>query len=409
MSKQLLKGTAIFSVAAIVSAALNFVFYTIGKIIGPEEFGKLVALVSLSFIITILQTVVSNLVTKVIAGGKAGDTGLTSNLRPVLFKAQLVVAVFIIAAGWLFLREFLRLDNIIPFIMLALLALTGLDLALYRGILRGYKRFGDMASTQILEAVLKLVTAFAAVLLGLGVSGVMFGLAVSSFITLLLARRMAERIEDKKDYDTDLKKIFSRRLLASVSIGFIVLNLMLTADSIIARNTLTEADAGIYGAVITFGKLIFYLANSITLALFPISSEKGAKLSLLVEGLAMSMFIGIGSFIGFVLLGAPITQFVFGSEFALVPAYLPLEAVIMTMFVCVNQISAYLIGKDRDSYVPLLGIALVIQTGALLFWGNSIEAILTVQTVFMGGMLALSLVYLGYQMLFYEPHHKPVR
>jgi len=185
MSKQLLKGTAIFSVAAIISSALNFVFYTIGKIIGPEEFGVLVALVSLSFVITILQTVISNLVTKVIAGDKAGSTALTEKLGPVMFKAQAVLAILIVAAGAVFLREFLRLNSIIPFLMLALIALTGLDLALHRGILRGYKRFRDMASTQILEAILKLVFAFVAVLLGLGVSGVLFGLALSSFLTLI--------------------------------------------------------------------------------------------------------------------------------------------------------------------------------------------------------------------------------
>lgn len=393
MSNKLIQGTLIFTFAAVLTAGLNFLFYTLGRFIGPEDFGVLVSLLSLSFVISIAQTVVFNVVTKVVATHKLSSKQVEQHLLKILLIAQILLAISFILLGTIFLRSYLNISDITPFAMLALLALSSLFLAMYRGILRGSMSFADTAITQIIESVLKLIFAVTAIALGLGINGILFGLAVGSLITLIVAKLLSTRLT-VSEKEVDVLEVFSIKSVTAVSIGFIVINLMFIVDGVMARSSLAAYDAGIYGAVITFGKLVFFLAGSISIALFPISASGNGSLKDLKQSLIISSGIGLFATIAFAFLGTFLVQSVFGLEFIEAASYLAMQTVIMTIFVLANNIVLYLISRDYNKINPFLFLSLLMQIGLIHYFGNSIAAVLNIQMVVMSFQFLISVYFL---------------
>jgi O-antigen/teichoic acid export membrane protein len=394
MTKQLLHGTLVYSIAAVVAAGLNTLFYTLGKYLGPEEFGRLSALIAVVYVISVVQSIFTGLVAKVVSSQSFSVPKFAAKLTPIILKAELVFAFMFLAASALVLAGFLKIYEWQPYLWIALLIMILFVQAIYRGVLQGAKQFNEFALLQILEAVSKLGFAFLAVGLGFGTSGVIFALALSSLMTLVIGKLLSRRI--KSSGAVNLKTIFPSELLASVSVGFVMLNLIFVVDSLVARNKLSAIDSGYYGAVITFGKFIYFLSNAVTLALFPLAADKRSDKKLLYSGLVVTIVFSLAGLALFVLFGAQLTQFIFGSNFAGINNYLPIQGLIAGLYSLVSIISVYLLGKDRYRITSLLGLGLVLQLGLLMIFTDSIQTLLNLQIVIMSVILAACLLYLFY-------------
>ncbi len=394
MTKQLLHGTLVYSIAAVVAAGLNTLFYTLGKYLGPEEFGRLSALIAVVYVISVVQSIFTGLIAKVVSSQEFSIPKFATKLTPIILKAEVVFAFVFLAISAILLSGFLKIYDWQPYLWIALLILILFVQAVYRGILQGAKLFNEFALLQVLEAITKLGFAFLAVALGLGTSGVIFALVLSALMTLVIGMLLSRRI--KSAGSVNLKTIFPLRLLTSVSAGFILLNLIFVVDSLVARNKLSAADSGFYGAIITFGKFIYFLSNSITLALFPLAADKRSGRKLLFSGLVVTFVFSLGGLLIFIMFGPQLTNLIFGSSFAGINIYLPQQGVIAGLYSLISIIAVYLLGKDSYRITSVLGLGLVMQLGLLMIFADGIATLLNLQIVIMSVILVASLLYLFY-------------
>src|SRR5215217_1368060 len=176
-SRSLRRDALVLAAGMAAANAGNYGFNLVmAFLLGPEAYGALAALLALVLVGSVpglaLQAVVARRTTQ--PGGAAWP-----------------------GAGWLVgpagpgLVLFLHLDSALPVVWLALaLAPTPLLFAV-QGLLQGRERFGALAAVMVTGATVKLAIGLALVVMGLGVSGAMAGVAAGALLAALAGLRLA--------------------------------------------------------------------------------------------------------------------------------------------------------------------------------------------------------------------------
>jgi O-antigen/teichoic acid export membrane protein len=169
------------------------------------------------------------------------------------------------------------------------------------GALAGLERFAALGATQITRSAFRLVSALGLVALGLGSTGALASLFVSSLSavflgTWLLRDLLRQQVRGAPPAVSGLLGDSLYTLLAMV--GFAVL---LYSDVVIVKNRFSPSDAGLYGAVATLGKVVLWLPAAVTVLLLPKVADKHTRRQptaplvrkgLLVTGLLCSVLAG---------------------------------------------------------------------------------------------------------------------
>jgi O-antigen/teichoic acid export membrane protein len=395
MSKEILKGTTLLSSAFVLVAILNFLFYRVAIYLSADEFGILVALINISNIIVLLSDNLAGFITKIVAEGKVDLNLLRKYIVPKLLIAEGLIALTLIILSFLVIAKFLQLDN--PWVLLSLLSFmpTLLFVGFFKGLIRGKKLFGKLAINQISEAILKLIAGFTAVFLGYKVGGIVTAMGLATFINIGLLYWFTKDLKNSGTFVA--KEVFNKKALFNVSGGLLVLSLFVMVDALIARNNLSGQQAGIYSAVVTYGKFVYYFIFTIITVAFPIfSTQTSSKEALknLVFALGLAALIGSGIVIGFVLFGNLIVEKIIGQQYAQAGSYLWLEGINMTIYCLFAIVANFLIAKNKTKVSYIIGIGFVGFCMVLTLMAGSLQAMFIAKGIIFAVLLVCSLLYL---------------
>jgi O-antigen/teichoic acid export membrane protein len=298
-SEGLIGGSLILLVTINLFFVINYFFhFAMARMLPIEQYGVLVALYSIIYILGIftesIQLVISKYTTREKDLGKVKNIFKKSSSKGI--KISFYIFISYLFAG-IIIAKVLKIDY-------ALVSLTGLIifssflLPISRGILQGKKRFFSLGGNMILESTVKLISAVLLVLVGLMIYGAVIATLLGTYIALLFSIGSLKNILNKEEKDGETPGIYGYSFPVIFIIAIIVI--FYSIDVIIAKIVFSPEIAGIYAIASTISKVIFFGTQPIGKALFPITSDennlkpkKAIKQSLAIIGFLIIVALGV--------------------------------------------------------------------------------------------------------------------
>jgi O-antigen/teichoic acid export membrane protein len=382
-----LKHNAVFFFGSVAVGALNYLYYPIlGRLMPPAAFGEIQVLVSLFLQFTIFLNVLTLITINIAVNYK--DTAKAHRMIFELEKLASYFALGLLAVSILgggFLREQLRFDSTLPFVALALAMLASIPLTFRSAYARGQKKFGIASVSQLLGAGTKIVFSAMLVVLGLGVSGAIFGIVAAQLAAFFYAARWAARLGFRRPGDTsyatlpDLKLVVPELKYAAIAfVGLLTITLMMSIDVIVAKHYFDAHTAGLYAGIATVARIAFFLAAPVAQVLMPlVKIDKPAheNRALLQRSILLTVAV-CGSFLA-VCTVAPgmVVKILMGVDYI---TYAHLLAP-LTLSICIisiiNLICMYYLSLRRKMVMVVGIIGFAATLSFMLVWHSSLQAL----------------------------------
>ncbi|MCK5259115.1 MAG: oligosaccharide flippase family protein, partial [Thermoplasmatales archaeon] len=206
-SDDLLKHASVMFLVSIIAGACNYIYQLyMGRALGPEEYGVFGSLFAIFYIISVLtatiQTSVARFVSKFIGEGAKEKIHyfMQGLLKRMFFLGIVMFLFFVFISGWL--SSFLKIDPIMPIIILGSIFLFSTLLPVNLGALQGLQKFIPLGFNTVLNFSSKLVFGIVLVVIGFGVNGalgaVIIGSAVALIASFIPLRSFFSKVDSEK-------------------------------------------------------------------------------------------------------------------------------------------------------------------------------------------------------------------
>ncbi len=396
---RLVIGSFIMSVGTIIGGAGNYVYHLLmGRMLGPTDYGILVSLISLSYLLSIPVGTLNLVIIKFVSAfkGKKDVASISALFRigtkKVLPFSFLVLLIFLILTP--LITSFLHLPSSLPFIIVLGAFFIGIFSTINRAVLQGLLRFGYISLSSILEVGLKLVVAVVLVIWGFKINGALFGLLIAGifayFFTfsplrfLLKTNQQKLRLKGQEMLNFALPVFFSTLAFTS----------LYTSDVVLVRHFFPGEQSGFYGALSTLGKIIYFLAGPIIAVMFPMVSERHANGGKYKNLLWVSIgLVGIISFLGTVvyfLFPSLIIRILFGSQYLTAIPYLGFFGIFLSFYSLSFLFTNFYLSIKKTKVVIMPVMAAVLQIIFIWFFHQNLWRVVWISS----GILALLLISL---------------
>lgn len=397
-----LRHNAILFGGAMAVGVLNYAFYpVIGRLLEPAMFGEVQAVISLFLQLSMFLTVV-NIVTVYIVANY-GNVAKRNLAIYELEKLGLLVTAAILLAMIVFanqLRAFFHFESAWPFALLGVLLVLTVPFTFRTSYLRGKQKFMASTAAQLFAAAGKFVFSVPLILLGLGASGAIGGVAVAQAAALGYAawRSKLAGLARPKNF-----KLFARPQVAQVMpeikyslfvlVGSLAIMLLLTVDTLAVKHFFDAHTAGLYAGVATASRIVFFVTASIAQALLPaikVGAPPGKNRALLIKSLGLFGAAGLPVLVLFWLWPQQSLTVLMGREYAELAALLPLLTLTVFIIALLNLIVSYFL--TLKTYIvgmfAIIGFAAALVT--IVFHHRSPQAI--VEALWLGSMVSMCLI-----------------
>ena len=394
--RALIAGGSVLAGATLTAGVGNYALNVIlGRWLGPSEFSDANLMVTLMLLATAiaisLQLLAAKFVSRHQAAGTEGEADkLTRWLenRALMVGAALGLGLSLTATRS---AEFFNTESAWP------IAVLGWGMPFYlahgvgRGVLQGRLQFKRLASTYIVEMVVRLGVSVSLVALGFGVVGATIGLTVSFIATWISVRLAIGRRSVGKASTAELRRVVTEiGPVAILLAGQIVIN---NQDVLWVKRQFEPELAGAYAGIALIGRAVFFLSWSVVAAVFPASSQRSevgadARRILFFATGAVSL-IGVLSVVGAILAGDIVLSEVFGPGYVVVGGYLPWYAAATSLFAVANLLASYELSIGRRLGPRLILGGAFVQSLLLVFMGDEIKGVIQAQVIAMFTLTAV--------------------
>lgn len=281
----LLKGSIVLTLSNMTVRIGGYVYRILmGRMLTPYEFGLLNLALPLQYMVVILASSgIAPSVAKFVSECEAKrdyekrDSTISSSLLFYTLLGILFGAVFYILAAPIGIYIFHDANAITPLKISSIALPFGILIAVYTGVFQGFKKFGYMSATLVLEQVLRIVFALVLVYYSLSAVSAILGSTLGFVATALLAYLLFRKLHQGlfSPSFTNFKEIFyfsipvSATALAAFVLAYI--------DIILLGFYLTPKEVGIYSAASPTSRLVLAFSSALYASLLPSISELKAK------------------------------------------------------------------------------------------------------------------------------------
>lgn len=397
----LFSGSAIMVIGSNTINALNYLYHLIlGRMLGPSDYGELAALISLMGLLSIVPGSISLVIIKYVSSAKTeeGIANLINWLKSRIIKASLIFFLVILLLSPL-IRSFLHINKLVYLILIAISFLVSFQSLFYRSILQGLLRFKAVILSVLAENSTKLIVSIVLVYLGFRVGGAMLafvGAAVSGWYITIFYLKFSSK--GKSDTLPDVKS------MTFFAIPVIIQTLSTTSfyssDVILVKHFFSSHDAGIYAALSTLGKIIFFGTGPIAAVMFPLVSKKQAEGGNFRRVYYYSFFatLTLAALILFFYLSTPklAINLLYGKAYLEAANLLFWMGIFITLFSLTSLIISYGLALGRTATVYFQLVAAIFQIILIWFFHQTLFEVIIISCTVTGMLLAVLLIYSGY-------------
>ena len=383
---------------------INYGYHLImGRVLGPVDYGVLASIYSILYLVSVIPSSASVAIVKFISSAK--NEGEVYSIYKSLSVFVLYLAIFMSVALFIFsplIAGFLHIDNIWTVSLVSFILFFSLVTLVNQSVSQGLLKFIGSVGPNFVSAVLKLVLGIILIWLGWSVFGAMVGVVVGAVVSYFYSLRFVKKILKESKFKKFILKPFLTYAFP-VLVSALAFTSLFTADVILVKHFFSPFEAGIYAALSTLGKIIFFAASPITATMFPIVAGRKArgeayrKIFLASFGLTALIAVAITGFYWFfpnMAIGV-----LYGS------AYLSakFELVWMGTFILFYTLSYLLVnyslslGKTKIVFIPI--VVSIIQILTIWFFHKNILQVIQISLGLGAVMFVFLSVYLGYNHL----------
>lgn len=396
----LFSGSLIMVIGSNSANFFNLLYhFVMGKMLGPGSYGELAAIISLVGLLGIIPVSLSLVVIKYIAIAK-DDTEISALINWFKTKVLLFSLIF---SGLIFIASpiifpFLHLDNAF-YLILVIIGFFFSTLALLnRSILQGLLKFKEMIISLLAETALKLLISVLLVYLGFQVSGAIGGFALSVilgwYITNLYLRYRRKQVSMR----VDRKQILSF-ITPVLTVSFATTSLY-SSDVVLVKHFFSSYEAGIYAALSTLGKIIFFGAGPIGAVMFPIISRRSSRgegyNKIFIYSFLATLLLATAVLLIYWLLPKFIIVVLYGNSYLEASSLLVWFGIFITLFTLSSLLINFhlSLGHTRVVLIPI--VAAILQIIAIWFYHDSLFTVIIISILISALLLGILLIYSSY-------------
>ena len=399
-SRDSLRHIGIMFGATSVNNVLGYIFTILmGRMLGPIEFGILIAVQALFDLLAISGGAIRTIVARQVAAYEACQQRTdTCNLwsasiwRTLLYTGGAALVFFLLRGP---LTRFLGIPSAAVLIVAAVGLIPVMARALLGGFLQGLQWFTALGSLEMATGTLRVVVGVVLVTLGAGAAGAMAAQpAAAAIVALFGLFWLGTRIwhtgipENLPASVAEAAPPFEPLPVVLSLVAFAALTQM---DAILVKSLFSAQQAGQYAAAVTLGKIILLLPTAITTVLLPkathaftLKQDSGAIMWLSLALVAIPCGLLAGAY---ALWPKAILQVVLGSQYAVSGVVLGVLGAAMTLRAMTNVWLNYFLSIRRKGFLYVMLAVVAMQ----LVWVSLFHASLVQVVVgLMGAALLLN-------------------
>lgn len=399
----LFSGSAVMIGGSMVVNVINYVYHLIvGRMLGPINYGILASLFSILYIVGIVPTSTSMAIVKFISSAKNNKeiASIYVALNSLVLKIALFLSIITVLISPV-VSSFLNISNVFLVVMIAPILFFSLIMLVNQATSQGLLKFMGFVLPNLSYSLVKIILGVLLIFLGYSVLGAMWALIVGIVISYLISLLYVKEISKVKNRKYNLKHFIKYSF--PVLLQALAFTSLFTTDIVLVKHFLSPFDAGIYAALSTLGKIIFFASSPISSVMFPVIAgrhsrgEKYHKIFWvsLAATLTMSLFI--------VLIYYLFPNIAIGILYG--TAYLAAKNALvwMGLFISIYTLSVFLVnfslsvGRTRVIVFPVL--ASLFQAIFIWIFHASIIEVIQVSLITTSFMFVGMSVYLGYNSL----------
>lgn len=392
--RALLHSPSFLAVCTVVMNVATYGFQMVGaRILGPEQYGGVASMMNLLLVVGVFQLGLQATAARRVAAAPTDIHRIEQVIKSVTYRTALAVSLAMLVLSpvvW----KVLKLDSIIPALLVAVCAAPMTVMGGQAGILQGERRWRDLSVLYLALGLPRLVVGTAAILLRPSEGAAMAGVAAAQFAPMVVGWWLL-RHRRVRTSPTALRATVTEMLHGSFALlGFFTLS---NVDILIARNILNHREAGLYASGLILTKAVLFLPQFVVVVAFPAMSTAGARLRTLVSSLGAVVGLGIVSTLGAWLLSGIALIFVGGSKYSDIEGRLWIFAILGTLLSLLQLLVYSVLARQHRSsaYVIWIAVAALIgfgsQAGSL---NGLVRTVTIVDAILMSTLLAISLWHL---------------
>jgi O-antigen/teichoic acid export membrane protein len=401
--RSFLRGSGVLAIAIVVMNVSTYGFQIIAaRRLGPEQYGAIASLMALLLVLGVVQLGLQATAARRVASAPDHVAAIERTITTVTLRASLAVGGLMLALAPL-VWKVLQLDSLLPAVLVAIGVVPMTIAGGQAGILQGERRWLPLSILYLALGIPRVVIGTACILVRPTESSAMLGVTVSLFVPAVVgwwALRRHPRPRDPGGDPAGLEEhafghVATEALNSSVALlAFFVLS---NLDIVVARNTLSHHQAGLYAGGLILTKAVLFLPQFVVVVAFPAMSTAGERRRSLVRSLIAVAGVGVISTLGAWLLSGLAMIFIGGAEYQAVQGRLWLFAVVGTMLAMLQMLVYGVLARQHRGAAYLVWAAVLVLAGVGLTMGTLTHLVLTVvvvDTVLTVILLALSLWHL---------------
>ena len=351
------------------------------RVLGPSDYGSLAVLISAYVVLMVagqaLQIASARQVSHAIADGHADPArGVRTWIRHLLV-ATLVVAVVSIPLQPV-IAAVLAVDETWAAAGVPVSAMAFAVVCVLRGVLQAFQRYRVVAVSLVGEATLRLLFALALVGAGLGVAGAFLGqLAALAGVGAALYLILGPGLPAARDGERGLRELL--RSSRAPVIGLTLLFLLQEAHVIVVKHVASGDAAGAYAVAAVAGKAIVWVAIGLGMFLLPEAARRARggedARRVLASTLGLIAVAAVPMVAVYAVAGEPLLRAAFGDDLTGASGALPWLGIAMSLVACSYLCVQYLLALGRTDFIPVLGIAVVVDVALLASVGDDLTSV----------------------------------
>ncbi len=406
LKNPLMSGSFLMIGGSMAINVVNYIYHLLmGRILGPVDYGVLASIFSLLYIISIIPQSASVTIVKFISSAKTSNERDHISYEVVGFvrKVALIGAILIVVSSP-FISHFLNLTSIIPVLLVAPVFYYSIITTAHQAILQGVLSFLGVVSTNAISSVGKLLLGLGFIYLGLNVSGAIFAVVLGVWLAYIASiYYLKKKVSPSAKSTSHFKLATFFRFSGPVLIQAFAFTSLFTIDLIIVKHFFSSYDAGVYAALSTLGKIIFFASSPVASVMFPIVAKRHTNgesarsvlvMSLLLTGLASGIFVAIYYYLPHLTV-----TMLYGTKYIGAESALPWMGLFIAFYsFCQLLVNYFLsVGRLKVVYLPL--VAAIIQIILLSALHNSLVQVIQISLAIVFVLFVLLLSILSYNQL----------
>lgn len=383
----LFSGSFLMFAGSMFVNVINYLYHLLmGRMLGPVDYGTLASIFSILYITSIIPISASVSVVKFVASAKDNKERISIYNSINKFTLSIAIMLSLLMAIFSYpISKFLNISNFYEVLLIAPILFLTLVTLVNQSTLQGILNFVGVIGPNLVASVVKLTAGLFLVWLGFSVMGAIWGVLLGGIFAYvisykLIKDKMIGHNKSKSNDKYDLKDFYKYSL--PVLIQSFALTSFFTTDLILVKHFFSPFDAGLYAALSTLGKIIFFASSPITSAMFPIVSGKHSRNEnynqILLFSLIATSLVSGGIVLSYFLFPNIAIGMLYGEKYLSAGPNL----VWMGMFVGLYTIlylltNFYLsIGKTKIGYLVLLGS--IVQIITISIWHSSLLVVIQI-------------------------------